>query len=313
MPLEDPSLPLVHRIYAHPTGNRACDTTNIYLRGQLAQRWENDERMVYGARRDYQLCHNEDVRTLFFQAILLRFTGRTKRFETYQEYMSEVHRKTVAQLPFMEDLEDYLNFVRHNLPSRMSSLSRWISDQHRGAIPPKLQQVEGFSAFMREVKANLPRLLSKILPKVAPGGPGLTAQAEAHKHITMFLADCAGSTDESLFQFMAQLVQRDVEEFYEGLFEEPDESTRKQVVSAFGSKEGVKPLLNQPSRTTYQPNQKQDVRTLLFEAILVSFRERVDKFEAYQEYMKEFHQKEVREECSCSLGSNSPKRRRRCS
>ena len=94
--LGDLFLPLVHRMYAHPTGNRAMDTTNIYLRGQVAKRWESEEGMEYGKRRRYQSCHNEDVCTLFFQAILLRYTGRVKRFETYQAYMSEVRGKTVC-------------------------------------------------------------------------------------------------------------------------------------------------------------------------------------------------------------------------
>lgn len=247
-PLEDPSLPLVHRMHAFPLGCRAMDTTNAFLRSEwISYRKKNNlpvprcERISFNAQNP---DHQKDVKNLMFRALLLRMTGRVQRFSVYQTFMREVRKIEVSQLPELEspDVEYFTSFVEAEIGDTGSSMSSWISDQHKYQIPAKLRNdVDAFISFVEKLDKRIGHRLDSLIEP--PGHQTRTSRTSVLNEIIKILLECVETNAEDV-AFVAQAAMLDVEELYSGIFPEPTADDTKQMIGGPGSDKGLEVIQN---------------------------------------------------------------------
>jgi hypothetical protein len=111
---------------------------------------------------------------MLFQAVLLRYTGRTYCFEEYYQFCLHKQSKTnnesqtleqARRIPFRKECNEFLHFVRlHMQHSKTKQLGGWISKQHDGAIARDLKTYyENFREFLEYISNNIGSTVTKML------------------------------------------------------------------------------------------------------------------------------------------------------
>ena len=248
VPLDDPALPLVNRMRAFPSGNRAMDLINDFNRSEWeVYREKYSLPIPSGARVHFDRnddTHWKDFTNLLFRVILLRMTGRIQRFFVYQKFMKEVMGQDVAQLPELgtSDVEWFLFYVQAEIGEKGKSMSSWISTQHQGQIPKVLRDdVDKFVFFVTQLNKKIPQNVQSISE--------LSSRALVVQAITNLLLECV-ACDAKEVAFIAQAAMLDVEELYSGIFPEPSPIDANHIIGGPGSDYGFGVLKNSGSAST---------------------------------------------------------------
>ena len=255
-PLDDPALPLVNRMHAFPSGNRAMDLGNIFHRSEweLYRKKKNLTIPVCGTRIEYDvqdLQHREDVNNLMFRAILLRVAGRVQRYSVYQRFMKEVRGFEVAQLPELDDkqIDYFTSFVKAEIGEKEKSMSSWISDQHKGQIPKALREdVDVFVNFVTKLSSRIVRTMDDLTGSERQRDLSRNAVV---KGLVDTLLECVEANAKDV-AFIAQAAMLDVEEFYSGLFPAPSLEDAKTIVGGPGSEYGFGVVKNSETASTLE-------------------------------------------------------------
>ena len=251
-PLADSTLPLVHRMHAYPTGNRAMDTTSIFLRSEwnLYRRKchlpiATKERVMFDLNN---AAHLPDVINLLFRATLLRMTGRAQRFSVYQKFMKDVRNETVSQLPDLwspGEVEFFTSFVKSEIGPNHKSMSSWISDQHKNQVPKQLRaDVDTFVRFVTLLsQAISPKIELLFQLSAQPSSRLPVTRCDFLSFINETIRECVAA-DEDDVAFVAQAVMLDLEEMYCGIFPEPTLEDEPNMIGGPGCKQGVEIIKN---------------------------------------------------------------------
>jgi len=247
-PLSDPALPLVHRMHASPCGNRAMDLSNVFLRSQwnLYRKKHNlpiavNTRIKFDPTAKAQLA---DISNLLFWATLLRMTGRVQRFSIYQRFMEEIREHRVGQLPELgtREIEFFTSFVKAEIGPNNSSMSSWISGQHKNQIPNQLRSdVATFIHFVKELANNVQAKMNGGL--FDSSSPQPMSRNELLSHINVIIRNSV-AVDAPDVAFVAQAVLLDLEELYSDLVPVPSLTDEPDMVSGPGSDMGFLILKN---------------------------------------------------------------------
>lgn len=182
---------------------------------------------------------------MLFQAILLRVTGRVQRYTVYQNFMKEVMKEDVSQLPRCSspDVDLFTAFVRAELGPTKHSISHWMSDQHKGQIPSALGDVDAFVSFLTKLQARLAFDMKESVLKQDPRGRPKVERSMAFNALKKTLTQCVEANEEDV-AFVAQAVMLDVEEIYQGVFQEATPAHASLIVGGPGSDLGLAVMKN---------------------------------------------------------------------
>jgi hypothetical protein len=123
---------------------------------------------------------------LFFQAILIRCTGRSKLFTDL--WYTSLNQKRGGIIPSRDELPRFLQFVHETCLHSHGRMNHWISDQHAGNIPQKLWNVHSFSMVFTWIAQEIAIFLESIAHlqiEFAGGSDSASTETE--------LTDCAST------------------------------------------------------------------------------------------------------------------------
>ena len=150
-PLPIATLPSIFRQHPTPMSSRSLDVINVAQRS-IAEKDGLFQRCLTSVDRRirYEESFLTDLVETMFTSLLLRFTGRTKPYNTYAKTM-----KKERIVPSLDDLDVFLEFMEQTVQWDKGNLSKWISGQHEMAIAKGTKTFHNFSSFIRAVGEKL--------------------------------------------------------------------------------------------------------------------------------------------------------------
>jgi hypothetical protein len=216
-PLIDKSLGITLRTRPTPSSNRAFDVVSCYLRHALQDHPELLPSILSKTRCAVSDIGNDTLTDIMFQIILLRFTGRVYRYEGYhgqEKLNSDPSSTNHHRIPCRGSVDRFLDYVQLDLEQNdTSTLNRWVSKQHDGAISSQLRKNFGaFKRFVEYISRNLQFTLDKM--RLVPNS------MEQRSHCVCELEDLlihamshGGITKVGNSRWMSYVIVSDVEEF----------------------------------------------------------------------------------------------------
>jgi hypothetical protein len=179
---------------------------------------------------------------MLFQAILLRYTGRTYCFEEYYQFCLDKKSKTNAEvqnfeqarrIPFRKQCNEFLHFVQLHMQHRKTKqLGGWISKQHDGAIARDLKMYyKNFREFVENISTNIGSTVTNMLGIAGTKAPTrrLLCIAEFQKMIESAMKS-ASVRDNGRVKWMAYITLCYIEEFVLEPFGAIDETSIREGI-----------------------------------------------------------------------------------
>ena len=150
-----------------PNPMRDLNPVPLLLRAQ-AYRDYGPGMLKFGDRISSQDMTNSGLEDLFFQAILLRCTGRVKVFYDcwfchFNNGQGDIIPSRAIFKKSNTDPRSFENFVRYTVKDQHGKMRNWISEQHKGAIPHEMWDVGNFFTIFRTLADNMTSLCTQIL------------------------------------------------------------------------------------------------------------------------------------------------------
>jgi hypothetical protein len=267
-PLNDVSLGNLLRVKPIPMPNRILDVNLCYLRIVF-----KDHAVIRHSIEQNDRCKVSEIALnvlteMLFQAVLLRYTGRTYCFEEYYHFCMDVNSKRdtkyrtleTRRIPFRDECSKFLQFVQlHMLHKKTKQLGGWISHQHDGAIANDVKtSYKTFCAFLENISTNIGSTVSRMLSiarKKTTNGRSLCI-TELQKLLEMAMKR-SSVRHYGRVKWMAYVSVCDIEEFVLDPFGEIDETSIPEGIYSVEGHDMINRGLS--VRITYQECLKQIV------------------------------------------------------
>ena len=178
-----------------------------------------------------------------FMSLAFRFTGKVPLLSTMAEWRKELRpaQHSKVCLPTTATVQEFCAFLKTRCRKYKHSLSKFVTEQHKGSIPKKyseskgLKGVDEFSKFLH-LLATRESGIATVVQYLQDTGNGKVKREELRNVILGAILECSPLQKDTKLNFILHQVIADVESIFPGF---AGDVTINSVGLAFGAKFGI--------------------------------------------------------------------------